>query len=267
MNCEICFEIYTKTEHKPYTLIPCGHTYCIECIEKVKSLSKIHKCSQCSEIVQEYKPSYAILKILEQNLDFIDFSNIKLKQVVVELINQINDTKTNIYLLKEKKLQNNQYKINVIKNEISNHSTDLLNTLLNNQESINKQADTFHKNLCDNLTLDSAEEETYLNEVSSKELGQLERGELNNIKLKLNKMKSNLTFKANLLNEIDLGLESNNFFNMENFQIGEIKMSQPSNQQETANNNGESTSDTSATLTAENTQTTSLLISESNTFF
>lgn len=227
MNCEVCSEIYNDTNHKPYTLIPCGHTYCLDCIERLKSLSEqAHfKCNHCNEPVEDYKPSYAIMKILDQKL-CLEYSDLKLKQTVFELINNINDMKTSIYFLKEKKVKDNQYKINVIKNEISNQSTDLLNILLNNQEKIVQQADSFQKNLVNTLKLDSLEEERFLHELDTKDLNQVERGELSSIKTNLMKIKSNLTFKSNLLNEIDLGLESNNFFNLGEIKIGEIKVNE-----------------------------------------
>jgi hypothetical protein len=250
MNCEICFEVYDKQEHKPMTIIPCGHTYCLKCLEKIKDTPN-YKCKQCNEQISEHKPSYAIIKILD-NLA-VDFNSLNLRQSVHDLVNQINETKTNIYLMSEKKLQDDQYKINTIKNEISNQTTDFMNYLLNNQEKIIRQADKFHRELVTSLNIESAEEEKFLNDTETKDLNELNRKELNEIKTELFKIKTNLVFKSNLLKEIDLNLESNNYaFNRVDFKTGEIVEknsfhsfilpSLPNNNNNNTNNNEETRS-------------------------
>lgn len=221
MNCEMCSEVYDQFDRKPMTLIPCGHTLCLECVNKLKESTETNKCIQCQENIQEPRPSYAILKLLEQNI-LVDYHHLKQRQTLNDLINHINDTKTSLLLSKENKIQDNQYKINTLKNDISNQTTDLMNILLNNQETIVQEANRFQQKLYDNLKFDSHDEETFLNDLETKDLNLIERTDLTAIRTRLNKIKSNLMFKSTLLNEIDLTLESNNFFNYEPIKVGDI---------------------------------------------
>ncbi len=225
MNCEMCSEIYDKNERRPMTLIPCGHTLCSACLDLLKS-TDVFVCTQCNETVIEHKPSYAVLKILEQNL-LVDFKNIKMRQSVQQLVNQVNDLKTSILLITEKKLQDNQYRINALKNDVSNQTTDLMNMLLNNEEKTVSEATDFHARLVTRLRRDPPEDDKFISDVEIRDLNNMDRSELTGIKMKLNTMRSNLVFKSNILNEIDLSLESNNVpFNYDIGSIGEIVQKQ-----------------------------------------
>lgn len=58
--CEICLINYDTMSHKPYSLVPCGHTYCIECLNKMTSNS----CPSCRCLFQNKIPNWEISKRL-----------------------------------------------------------------------------------------------------------------------------------------------------------------------------------------------------------
>lgn len=66
MSCHICFERYDLKDHKPITVMLCGHTFCCMCMNELKK-GHDYKCPLCkSEIVNE-KPNYSIIELLEEN--------------------------------------------------------------------------------------------------------------------------------------------------------------------------------------------------------
>ena len=61
MNCKICSKHYSDVELKPFTLIPCGHTYCVKCLEKLKT------CPECDVNITGKLLNHAILEIINPN--------------------------------------------------------------------------------------------------------------------------------------------------------------------------------------------------------
>lgn len=61
MNCKICSKQYSELEYRPYTLIPCGHTFCTKCLEKLKI------CPECDETIAGKLLNHAILEIINPN--------------------------------------------------------------------------------------------------------------------------------------------------------------------------------------------------------
>lgn len=58
MECLLCFENYDHFLVKPYSLYPCGHTYCISCA------NKLTKCPMCKRIIRDKTPNYAVLQMI-----------------------------------------------------------------------------------------------------------------------------------------------------------------------------------------------------------
>lgn len=56
--CEVCLDNYDTMIHKPYSLVPCGHTYCIEC------LNRIIRCPSCRIEFQDKIPNWEISRRL-----------------------------------------------------------------------------------------------------------------------------------------------------------------------------------------------------------
>ena len=67
MNCKICSKTYNDSSIKPYSLIPCGHSYCVLCLEKLK------KCPECEAEISGKLLNHAILEVINPNpIDMID---------------------------------------------------------------------------------------------------------------------------------------------------------------------------------------------------
>ena len=62
MNCEICFEKYNTEANKPYSLYPCGHTYCKSCLDKL--IKK--ECPTCKRELRDQQVNYALMAILHE---------------------------------------------------------------------------------------------------------------------------------------------------------------------------------------------------------
>ena len=66
-NCEICCENFNNSNRKPITVMPCGHSFCLECVEKLKKQDFI--CPTDREPIVNQKPNYALLNFMSSNLD------------------------------------------------------------------------------------------------------------------------------------------------------------------------------------------------------
>ena len=86
MNCEICIEKYNDKENKPYSLIPCGHSFCI----------KVKQCSKCRIEINAKLFNRALIDLLDLNL--IQDTNYELKIAIKKSTNEFNELKEKFYL-------------------------------------------------------------------------------------------------------------------------------------------------------------------------
>jgi len=63
MNCEICFEPFDHSAHKPYSLSSCPHTYCTICLDRLTS----NKCPQCSKQIIGKNVNIQLLKLIPKS--------------------------------------------------------------------------------------------------------------------------------------------------------------------------------------------------------
>lgn len=63
MNCEICLEKFNFVLNKPYSLYPCGHTFCAECLAKLNG----RNCSKCRKIIAFKQINFSLLDLLYDN--------------------------------------------------------------------------------------------------------------------------------------------------------------------------------------------------------
>ncbi len=47
MNCNICFENYNDSTVKPFSITPCGHTFCEKCLDNLLANISLPKCPKC----------------------------------------------------------------------------------------------------------------------------------------------------------------------------------------------------------------------------
>lgn len=66
MECKICYDKFNKTVRKPFTVIPCGHTFCISCLNDLRKINYI--CPTCRVKIENEKPSYILLELMDLNI-------------------------------------------------------------------------------------------------------------------------------------------------------------------------------------------------------
>jgi WD40 repeat protein len=199
MDCEICLEKYDKQVRIPMTIIPCGHTYCSDCLSKLKR--QINKCPKCKQQITSKKPSYAVLSILDLNL-VVDL-NSDLKQAINETLREIKEFKAKLSVSCEQKIQESQNKINLIKEEINNKTSELMNILICNQEILFNEADNFHKNIAQKIKIYVNEQQDTNNELRTNDINLMDRQSLNQFRDELIKLKIDLNNRYNRLNQVN----------------------------------------------------------------
>jgi len=60
MECFLCTELYDTNTHKPYSLNPCGHHFCVSCLEKAKATT----CPTCRGNIQSKTLNRAVLELI-----------------------------------------------------------------------------------------------------------------------------------------------------------------------------------------------------------
>ena len=74
MSCDICFNNYDHSIHKPY-MLSCPHTFCLSCINKLSN----KKCPNCSISISVKNPNIALLEFIKESI--YDKMNDRIKQV------------------------------------------------------------------------------------------------------------------------------------------------------------------------------------------
>ena len=59
--CEICLNNYDTISRKPYSLVPCGHTFCLSCMNQVTS----NLCPTCRSPFEGRVPNWEITRRLD----------------------------------------------------------------------------------------------------------------------------------------------------------------------------------------------------------
>jgi hypothetical protein len=60
MECFLCTELYDENTHKPYSLNPCGHHFCVSCLEKAKAKT----CPTCRGNIQSKTLNRGVLELI-----------------------------------------------------------------------------------------------------------------------------------------------------------------------------------------------------------
>ncbi len=198
MNCDICFEPFDHSIHKPYNL-SCPHTYCLECIQKLRD----NKCPQCKQIIKEKYPCNILLRLIpESNYD-------KLKSKSLKTLIELNEIKQDMNTKCQVKLTENEMKLKSTKQHISDETNKAIMIL--------KENEAFLINICDSVQnrsyalMDSNKYVFNMNDIIvAKE--RIEKNELNENQLSslndfLNEIKQkytqNLYVLTNQINKVD----------------------------------------------------------------
>ena len=123
MQCGICFENFDHSKRKPFAMIPCTHTLCIECIDKLNE--KI--CPICNKLFTDKNPNWYLLDLVPESS--YDYLKKKLEQ-------SLNDFKHNLDQVEHERFKQIESQILDYTNEIIKSVQVCQTNLLSNLNSI-----------------------------------------------------------------------------------------------------------------------------------
>lgn len=139
MNCEICFESYNHSKHKPYVL-SCGHTFCSECLAILRSYTYI--CPTCREPIANEIPNYSMLGLL------LNDNNETLKQAIQKQLNELELIKLKFHTKYDKELKVSKIITDIFINE---QKLDVISRQKNNLNQMDQNGLTSIKNQLDKI--------------------------------------------------------------------------------------------------------------------
>lgn len=60
-TCDTCYESFNHDENKPYSIVPCGHEFCLKCIDDLTN----NECPTCSSQIEHKIINWGLLKAIE----------------------------------------------------------------------------------------------------------------------------------------------------------------------------------------------------------
>ncbi len=61
MSCQICFDSYNNSDHKPYVITSCGHTFCCNCLNSLSD----RLCPTCRKLIRGKQLNFALLEMID----------------------------------------------------------------------------------------------------------------------------------------------------------------------------------------------------------
>jgi hypothetical protein len=123
LNCKICFNQFDHSKHKPYVLIYCTHTFCIECIQKLKSKEDSFKCPTCSSQVSKINPNWTLLdSIPESSYD-------KLRRNLESNIHQVENLRNDLKLNRDLKIHQTSQKMKDLRSDLKSKVNTSINII------------------------------------------------------------------------------------------------------------------------------------------
>ena len=71
LSCKICLNPYDDNLHKPLSIYPCGHTYCLACLEQLVNQT----CPECRADIDYNVYNWELLRIISSRLPHYETSN------------------------------------------------------------------------------------------------------------------------------------------------------------------------------------------------
>lgn len=190
MNCKICYEKYDKENHKPITLMPCGHSICTKCLVELKK-QFIVICPACRNTVTCEKPNYDLIDLLDIN------SKTDAKTAIRRSINK--ELKEFKEMFKEFCAESDRItnlsitNRDSLKDLINERANEWINVIKANQNDLIIKAENMHNSLVDRVQ--SLMNEQMSRQLRSKNLKQMDQNELFEFKIDLNNFKTELSEK------------------------------------------------------------------------
>jgi len=211
LSCQICMEKYDHSKFKPYNL-SCPHTFCLNCTDRIQ---KCQKCPVCSKEVTSRYPNLALLDFIQESEYDI------LKREITKILNETNETKSNLKIQQETRVAENMRKLefikaNIEKTTIDNVCDEVFVALQTNKTKLINEIDHLQMKIKETLDLyivsDSIDDELSQNKIKL-DLDQLSNQELLRLKPRFEAMEGYL---INQLKEILDFNESHEFILNEN---------------------------------------------------
>ncbi len=226
MNCKLCTHKYNKSERRPFVLIPCGHTYCSCCVTHLKNKDTIQPftCPKCKKRVKSETLNLDLLEMLSMNL-IVDV-NAELKQSILKDLKEIKKIKSKLEINCEHKLNDSKSKIHLIRTQMNKRIDSFKAQFHDHAEMLVCRLDDLEKSMLYSIDeLISAEQES--NDETTcqkvKNIDEMDRNQLNDLKQELATIKQKLDTKSHKLDEFEFNYEfkSNYQLNLNNM-IGSI---------------------------------------------
>lgn len=129
LACEICFQSYDEAHRLPYSLFPCGHTFCEQCI---CNLNK-DACPACGSEIQFKAKNWAIINLIPKARIPPVFDEVeKLVQDELDSLRKVEES--NKESEKQETVLRRQFE--AIRNEINEKTDDLIERIKETQGSI-----------------------------------------------------------------------------------------------------------------------------------
>lgn len=126
MKCQICFNNFDHSDHKPYVLIPCTHTLCIRCLDDL--VDEPRQCPICSFQVKDRNPNWALLDLIpENNID-------QLKYSLQKSLNETDELRKKLNEINRKQFKDIVFNLKEVRENINENSEELIN-LINEYKS------------------------------------------------------------------------------------------------------------------------------------
>lgn len=228
MNCEICFNKYNLSKHKPITLMPCGHTFCLYCVENFNN--EKYNCPTCREQISNQKPNYTVLNII--NSSVTQEVNLKLKKSISQGFKDIDETQRKYNLDYLKKIEETKDKFTLMKRKINLKTTELMNILLSNQEYLLDSVDELESKCLTDLSkaIQANDENQSFERLKKLDTNKMNPNDLYLFKSELDKINANLINRLNRFNEISYNFdfrENDKFTAYGNRLLGDLVYAEP----------------------------------------
>lgn len=76
-DCELCIENFNQFDRKPYSVVPCGHTICLDCLNKLEINKSL--CPFCRIEMQSKIPNWEVMKRLPKPSIPLVYNQLKVK--------------------------------------------------------------------------------------------------------------------------------------------------------------------------------------------
>ena len=196
MDCEICTESFDHSLHKPYSLYPCPHTFCISCLRKLTE----NKCPICSKEIRDKNPNLALLNLVPKSA----YDQLK-DELEIEM-NELNDLRQRFDAKKGFKLDELFNKMKLIRQQIHAKTDEVILMIARERDTLLSQVKYIEEYLIKSLNELRADPHMQARNAKLKEIlthNQYNESQLHLLKTEFNNKKCDLNFKFNLADKID----------------------------------------------------------------